>query len=127
MRKLILVVEDYKDVRKMMRKFLENKGFEVIVARDGSQAVEKAISEHPDLIIMDLAMPGMDGIQATQAIRQHDDLNDVPILALTAYADFYDERARDVGCNDVIQKPVDFGKLEPIVNNYIHWRSFYRP
>ena len=120
MRKLILVVEDYKDVRKMMRQFLENKGFEVIVARNGSQAVEKAISEHPDLIIMDLAMPGMDGIQATQAIRQHDDLNDVPILALTAYADFYDERARDVGCNDVIQKPVDFGKLEPIVNNYIH-------
>jgi len=120
MRKLILVVEDYKDVRKMMRQFLENKGYEVIVAKDGSQAVEKAVATHPDLIIMDLAMPGMDGIQATQAIRQHGELDDIPILALSAYADFYDERARDVGCNDVIQKPVDFGKLGPIVNNYIH-------
>ena len=119
MRKLILVAEDYKDVRRMMRQFLENKGFEVIVAHDGSQAVEKAVSEHPDLIIMDLAMPGMDGIQATQAIRANDEISDIPILALTAYADFYDERARDVGCNDVIQKPVDFGKLEPIVNNYV--------
>jgi CheY-like chemotaxis protein len=120
MRKRVLVVEDYKDVRKMMRKFLENKGFDVIVAKDGSHGVQKALLQHPDLIIMDLAMPGMDGIQATQAIRQLDEFNDVPILALTAYADFYDERARDVGCNDVIQKPVDFAKLEPIVNKYIH-------
>jgi CheY-like chemotaxis protein len=120
MRKRVLVVEDYKDVRKMMRQFLENKGFDVIVAKDGAQAVEKAVLEHPDLIIMDLAMPGMDGIQATQEIRKHNELDDIPIVALTAYADFYDERARDVGCNDVIQKPVDFKKLEPIVNNYVH-------
>jgi CheY-like chemotaxis protein len=119
MQKRVLVVEDYKDVRKMMRQYLEKKGFDVISAKDGYQAVEKAVSEHPDLIIMDLAMPVMDGIQATQAIRQHSELDDVPILALTAYADFYDERARDVGCNDVIQKPIDFGKFEPIVNNYM--------
>lgn len=120
MRKRVLVVEDYTDVRRMMRQFLEKKGFDVIVANDGSQAVEKAVAEHPDLIIMDLAMPGMDGIQATQAIRKHDELDDIPILALTAYADFYSERARDVGCNDVIQKPIDFKKLEPIVNNYVY-------
>ena len=116
----ILVAEDYKDVRTMMRQFFEKKGFDVILAKDGSQAVEKAVSLHPDLIIMDLAMPGMDGIQATQAIRQHNELDHVPIIALTAYSDFYDERARDVGCNDVVQKPVDFGKLEPILNSYIH-------
>ena len=120
MRKRVLVVEDYKDVRRMMRHFLENKGYEVIIAKDGYQAVERAVSEHPDLIIMDIAMPVMDGIQATQEIRKHDDLQSVPILALTAYADFYSERARDVGCNDVIQKPVDFAKLEPILNSYTH-------
>ena len=119
MRKRVLVVEDYKDVRKMMRQFLENRGFDVSVAKDGSHAVEKAVSQHPDLIIMDLAMPGMDGIQATQAIRKRHELDDVPILALTAYADFYDQRARDVGCNDVIQKPVDLAKLEPIVKSYL--------
>ena len=119
-RKRVLVVEDYKDVRRMMRHFLENKGYDVIIAKDGYQAVERAVSEHPDLIIMDIAMPVMDGIQATQAIRQHDELQEVPILALTAYADFYSERARDVGCNDVIQKPIDFEKLEPILNSYTH-------
>ena len=120
MKKTVLVVEDFKDVRKMMRKFFEKKGFEVVCAKNGMRAVEKAVLTHPDLILMDLAMPGMDGIQATQEIRQHHELDNVPILALTAYADFYDERARDVGCNDVIQKPIDFSLLEPIVNNYLH-------
>ena len=95
------------------------RGFEVLEALDGYQAVEKAVSDHPDLILMDLAMPVMDGIQATQAIRQHKELSDVPILALTAFADFYCERARDVGCNDVIQKPIDFRRLDPIVNSYL--------
>ena len=76
-----------------MRHFLENKGYDVIIAKDGYQAVERAVSEHPDLIIMDIAMPVMDGIQATQEIRKHDDLQSVPILALTAYADFYSNAA----------------------------------
>lgn len=119
MRKRVLVVEDYKDVRKMISVFLEHRGYDVIVARDGYQAVEKAVSEHPDLILMDIAMPVMDGIQATQAIRLHKELDDIPIVALTAYAGFYDERARDVGCNEVIQKPVDLSKLDPVVRRYV--------
>jgi len=119
MRKRVLIVEDFDDVRTMMKTVLEHRGFEVLEALDGYQAVEKAVSDHPDLILMDLAMPVMDGIQATQAIRQHKELSDVPILALTAFADFYCERARDVGCNDVIQKPIDFRRLDPIVNSYL--------
>ena len=119
MRKRVLVAEDFDDVRGMMRAFLEHQGFDVLEAADGFEAVEKAVSRKPDLILMDIAMPVMDGIQATAAIRKHDNLGDVPIVAVTAYADFYSDRARDVGCNDVVQKPVDFARLSPIVDGFI--------
>jgi CheY-like chemotaxis protein len=119
MRKRVLVAEDFDDIRQMMKILLECHGYEVVEAADGYDAVKKAVSSNPDLILMDIAMPVMDGIQATQAIRQHDELAGVPIVAVTAYGDFYSERALDVGCNDVIQKPLDFGRLEPIVERYI--------
>src|SRR5689334_20650129 len=118
MSKRVLVAEDFDDVRDMMRVFFEHDGFEVLEAADGYEAVQKAVTERPDLIIMDIAMPVMDGIQATTAIRQHEDMADVPIVALTAYADFYYDRALDVGCNDVLEKPIDFRRLQPIVENY---------
>jgi CheY-like chemotaxis protein len=119
MRKRVLVAEDYEDIRGMMKAFLEHGGFEVLEAADGYEAVQKALDDRPDLILMDIAMPIMDGIQATTAIRQHDDLAEVPIVAVTAYADFYYDRALDVGCNDVIQKPVDFARLKPVVQSYV--------
>jgi two-component system cell cycle response regulator DivK len=119
MPKRVLIAEDYDDVRSMMKLFLEHQGCEVLEASDGFEAVEKAVSARPDLILMDLAMPVMDGIQATQAIRKHLELDDVPIIAVTGYADFYNERARDVGCNEVIQKPVDFGRLDPVIRRYV--------
>src|SRR5262249_23968462 len=119
MRRRVLVADDFDDVRGMMRAFLEHQGFDVLEAADGFEAVEKAVSKKPDLILMDIGMPVMDGIQATTAIRKHDDLADIPIIAVTAYADFYHDRALDVGCNDVIQKPVDFIHLAPIVQSYV--------
>jgi len=124
MKKRVLVAEDYEDIRRMMKILLECRGYEVLEAADGYEAVNKAVSDIPDLILMDIAMPVMDGLQATEAIRRHDDLADVPIVAVTAYGEFYSERARNAGCNDVIQKPLDFGSLEPIVEGYIaHDRS----
>jgi len=119
MGKRVLVAEDFDDVRKMMKVFFEHDGFEVLEASDGYEAVQKAVTEHPDLIVMDIAMPVMDGIQATTAIRQHDHMSDVPIVALTAYADFYYDRALDVGCNDVVAKPVDLARLQPVVSGYM--------
>ena len=119
MGKRVLVAEDFDDVRKMMKVFFEHDGFEVLEASDGYEAVQKAVTEHPDLIVMDIAMPVMDGIQATTAIRQHDHMSDVPIVALTAYADFYYDRALDVGCNDVVAKPVDLARLQPVVSSYM--------
>jgi CheY-like chemotaxis protein len=119
MSRRVLVADDYEDTRALTRFILEQHGFEVVEASDGFDAVKKALEQHPDIILMDLAMPIMDGIQATQAIRQHDDLADVPILAVTAYGDFYSERARDAGCNDVIQKPVEINQLQPLVSRFI--------
>jgi len=120
MRRRVLVADDFEDTRKLTRFILEKNGFEVTEATDGYDAVRKAVDDPPDIILMDIAMPVMDGIQATQAIRKHDDLSQIPILAVTAYGDFYSERARDAGCNDVIQKPVAIGSLAPTVDKYMN-------
>jgi CheY-like chemotaxis protein len=120
MRKRVLVVDDFRDTRKLVKLLLEKNGYEVIEASDGYDAVKQAVKNRPNLILMDVAMPVMDGIQATQAIRQHYDLTEVPIVAVTAYGDFYSERARDVGCNDVIQKPVEITRLPDLVQNYVN-------
>jgi CheY-like chemotaxis protein len=104
----------------LTRLVLEKNGYDVDEASNGFEAVKKAVEGHPDIILMDLAMPGMDGIQATQAIRRHSDLSDVLILAVTAYGDFYDQRAREAGCDEVIQKPLEIGQLAPMVNRHLN-------
>jgi two-component system cell cycle response regulator DivK len=119
MRKTVLVVDDFRDTRKLVKLLLEKSGYEVLEASDGYDAVKQAVNSRPDHIFMDDAMTVMDGIQATQAIRQHFDLSEVPIVAVTAYGDFYNDRARDVGCNDVIQKPVEIAQLPLLVESYV--------
>jgi CheY-like chemotaxis protein len=120
MQKRVLIADDFKDTRKLMKLLLEKNGYEVIEAADGYEAVKQAVKSRPNLILMDIAMPVMDGIQATQAIRQHYDLTEVPIVAVTAYGDFYNDRARDAGCNDVVQKPVEITQIPPLVERYVH-------
>ena len=119
MNKRVLLAEDETDLRKMMKILLEIHGFDVIEAADGYEAVEKAVDELPDLILMDMAMPVLGGLDSTRAIRLHQELNDIPIVAVTAYGDFYADRARQAGCTDVVQKPLDFGKLKPLVESYM--------
>ena len=119
-RKTVLVADDYADTRKLVRFLLENDGYEVVEAADGYEAVKRAVKNRPDLILMDIAMPVMDGIQATQAIRQHYDQTEVPIVAVTAYSDFYTDRAKDVGCNAVVQKPLSIGEIPPLVERFVH-------
>ena len=119
MNKKVLVVEDQNDLRKMMKILLEIHGFDVIEAADGYEAVEKAVDEAPDLILMDMAMPVMGGLDSCRTIRLHSHLDNVPIVAVTAYGDFYDERALDAGCTDVLHKPLDFGELKPMVDRYL--------
>ena len=118
--KKVLIVEDYEDVRRMMKIYLTRGGYHVVEARDGYEAVEKAVEERPDMIIMDIAMPILDGIDAVKAIRQHAELAEIPIVALSAYGDFYREKAYRVGCDDVMQKPINLDLLPPLVKRYIH-------
>jgi two-component system, cell cycle response regulator DivK len=117
--KKVLLAEDETDLRKMMKILLELHGYDVIEAADGYEAVEKALEGGPDLILMDIAMPVMDGIDSARTIRRHDDLKKIPIVAVTAYGDFYDQRARKAGCTDVLQKPLDFAQLKPLVERYL--------
>lgn len=117
--KTVLVVEDYDDSRSMMIALIQLCGHKVVAAEDGFDAVEKAREHSPELILMDLAMPGMDGVTATQIIRQFDGFADTPIVALTAYGDLRGQEALDAGCNAVVSKPMDFDRLQPLLEQYL--------
>lgn len=106
--KKILVVEDNEDTREILLYRLKSMGnYEVLLASDGKEALEMATKTKPDLIIMDLKMPVMDGWEATKALRQTDWGKDLPVIALTAQAMERDEeKALSAGCNDYIAKPI---------------------
>lgn len=119
MRKKVLVAEDYEDTRSLMRFLLESFGYQVLEAADGQEAVNCAKTEHPDLVLMDISMPVMDGLTATQMIRKFDRGAYLPIIAVTAYGDSYYRKAIEAGCDDLINKPLDFDNLEPVLNQYL--------
>jgi two-component system, cell cycle response regulator DivK len=109
----IMVVEDDADSRLMMRTLLEMKGYSVIEAGDGQEAIEVAERERPHLIIMDLQLPRLHGFAVTRHLRQHAELNEVPIIILSGH-DAHNHRplALAAGCNDYLNKPIDFDLLE---------------
>ena len=108
----ILYVEDNEDNVYMLSRRLKRKGFEIVVAIDGEQGVEMASSEKPDLILMDLSLPKMDGWTATKHIKSNNDLKSIPSIALSAHAmEEHKQRAIDSGCNDYDTKPVDIERL----------------
>ena len=112
----ILLVEDTSDSREFMKRFLEMEGNEITEAVNGREAVECAQRDHPDLILMDLDLPVMNGLTATRHIKQLDSCVDIPVIAITAYPrDLYDI-AFDVGCQAVIGKPIDFTKLTQLLS-----------
>lgn len=113
--KKILVVEDNEDTREILLYRLKSMGnYEVLLAANGKEALEMATQSRPDLIIMDLKMPVMDGWEATKALRQKDWGRDLPVIALTAQAMERDEeKALNAGCNDYIAKPImDYAVLK---------------
>ena len=116
----ILVVEDFEDNRFMMRRLLEMSGYRVLEAVNGEEAVTLACSELPELILMDLSLPQLDGLAATRRIRQHPELRDLPIVAVSAHdtADFHAD-ALAAGCNDYVTKPIDFDQLEALLNRLL--------
>ena len=104
----ILLVEDNEMNRNMLSRRLIRHGYEVVMAADGQQGTEMAISERPDLILMDLSLPVMDGWEATRQVKGNDVTRQIPVIALTAHAMAGDrERAMEVGCDDYDTKPVE--------------------
>lgn len=108
----ILLIEDNEMSRDMLARRLERRGFQVITAGDGSAGVELAKAERPDLILMDLSLPVLDGWSASLQLKRDPSMRKIPIIALTAHAMAGDEaRARAVGCDDFDTKPVDLSRL----------------
>lgn len=103
---LILVVEDFDDAREMYRDYLEFSGFRVETARDGREAIDKTRELRPDLVLMDLSLPGLDGWEATRLLKAAADTSGILIIALSAHALATEgERARAAGCDGFIAKP----------------------
>ena len=108
----LLVVEDNELNRDMQVRRLERKGFEVLIAMDGRQGVEVATEKLPDLILMDLNLPVMDGWEATRRLKSAPETRGIPIIALTAHATSGDrEKAMEAGCDEYVSKPIDMAQL----------------
>jgi len=108
----ILLVEDNENNRDMLRRRLERSGYSVIVAPDGEQGYALARSENPNLIIMDISLPAMDGWEVTQLLKANEATRHIPIIALTAHALVSDRaRAAEAGCDEYDTKPVDYARL----------------
>ena len=120
----ILVVDDYDEFRQLLRIRLEERGYLVLEAADGQEAVEVAERELPDLILMDFNLPILDGFIATQYIRQLDTLRNVPIVGVTAHGKEYSKKvALTAGCNDYLEKPLDFEELFLVINRWLSKQS----
>ena len=119
MSKKVLIVEDYDDSREFMKLLIEAFGYETFTAANGSEAVKITKEEFPDLILMDMSMPVMDGITATEIIRNSAGIPRMPIVAVTAHGKFITKEAIGAGCNEVIDKPFDFDSLELVLNQYL--------
>ena len=116
----ILLVEDNEMNRDMLSRRLKRRGYQVVIAVNGSEGVSMSISEHPDLVLMDMSLPVMDGWEATRQIRANQQIQTIPVIALTAHAMSGDrEKALAAGCDDYDTKPVDLrrllGKIEALL------------
>ncbi len=108
----VLVVEDNEMNRDMLSRRLQRRGYEVVVSVDGEDGVSKARSESPDIILMDMDLPVLDGWAATQMLKASPESQSIPVIALTAHAMAGDrEKALDAGCDDYDTKPVEFARL----------------
>jgi two-component system cell cycle response regulator DivK len=116
----ILVVDDFEDTRLLLRTWLRKKGYRVVEAENGNQAIAKASEIEPDLIIMDVEMPELDGLSATRKIRALKDSVALPIIAVSAYgADQFREQALSAGCNEYVSTPFEPDELEKLIRSLI--------
>jgi len=119
-RRTILIVDDFDDTRLLLRTWLQKKGYRVVEAENGNRAVAAAESNRPDLIIMDVEMPELDGLAATRKIRALTNFEEVPIVAVSAYgADLYRDHAIAAGCDEYVSTPFEPEELERLIRSLI--------
>jgi two-component system, cell cycle response regulator DivK len=117
---LVLLVDDYADNREAYALYLRFKGYRVDEAEDGHEALERAFESHPDLIVMDLSLPGLDGWEATRTLKQDRRTRDIPVIALTGHAlEGQSESARAAGCDAFITKPCEPNVLEAAIRKVL--------
>jgi two-component system, cell cycle response regulator DivK len=119
MGRTILIVEDYEDARLFMKILLESYGYQVLEAENGAEALECLETHAPDLVLMDISMPVMDGITATKTIRKAETVNHLPIIAVTAHGRQLHKNILDAGCDYLIEKPIDFDEFEMVMHLYL--------
>jgi CheY-like chemotaxis protein len=119
MPKNILIVEDYEDSRTMLKFLLESWGYKVVEAENGREAIERVEQKLPDLILMDMSLPEVDGLSATRKIKKLANAEKIPIICVTAHGHYYEEKAKEAGCKTVVPKPIDFEILEKIISQYL--------
>lgn len=119
-KKKILVVEDFPDARELVALCIRRLGYEAFEAADGIEGLQQATAVHPDLILMDLSMPRMDGLEATAHLKQDPATRDIPVIVLTAHAaDAHRDKALEAGALEVLIKPINFMALGEIFNRYL--------
>jgi two-component system cell cycle response regulator DivK len=126
--KKILVVDDNQDSRELVVKVLKNKGYEMVEAVDGEEAIEKVIAERPDLILLDISIPKLNGYEVTLKLKNMEEFKDIPVVALTAHAMKGDRmKALEAGCEGYITKPINVRELPAQVKSFIkgRWESIY--
>lgn len=120
---LILLVEDREDNRVLARKLLERAGFRVVEATDGREALEQVAAQRPDLLLLDMSLPLVDGWTVARTLRQSPDFKDLLIVALTAHAmDGDRERALEAGCDEFLTKPIEVAEFIPTIRRILERR-----
>jgi two-component system cell cycle response regulator DivK len=118
--KKILVVDDNQDSRELVVKVLKNRGYQMIEAADGEDALEKAAAENPDLILMDISIPKINGYEVTRRLKSQVNFKNTPIIALTAHAMKGDrEKALEAGCDGYISKPINIHEIPDLIKSYL--------
>ena len=116
-RKKVLIAEDYADIRHMTRIMIEMIGYDVVEAANGYEAVRLAGETKPDVVLMDIAMPELNGITAAAMIHQLEECSNIPIIAITAFGKYYVDEASEYGFDAVIEKPVDMDDLKMVLDS----------
>jgi CheY-like chemotaxis protein len=124
MQSTVLIAEDHDDVRNLIKMMVETLGHKVVEAADGYQALEAARKHHPDLILMDIAMPVMNGVIASKLIRETRACRDTPIIAVTAYSSEYLYNADNVSFDKVLEKPVAMTDIEEVFEEFLAEGSY---